>query len=186
MTNICAWPDCTNEADFPAPKNPQDLSQRQYFCALHIKEFNKSWNGLKGMSADDIMSMQIKSTWERPTWKMGTQGISARASKFEFQKADDLHQFFKKRKEQESLGGNHSHQNNADGTLPPDVKESCAIFSLEPPFSPSKLKKTYLSLVKKHHPDLNQGDKKAEDHAKKINVAYKILQDFSQKEQEVT
>lgn len=40
-----------------------------------------------------------------------------------------------------------------------------------------ELKQAYKKLAKKYHPDLNPGDKSAEDHFKKINEAYSILSD---------
>jgi curved DNA-binding protein CbpA len=47
---------------------------------------------------------------------------------------------------------------------------------IEPPFDREQLRSRYLTLVKKHHPDVNQGDPLAEDRLKDINEAYKILQ----------
>ncbi len=43
--------------------------------------------------------------------------------------------------------------------------------------SDDDLKKAYRKLALKHHPDRNQGDKKAEAHFKEINEAYGVLSD---------
>lgn len=177
--NICAHPHCDKEGTFPAPRDPKDIFSRQYFCEEHIKEFNKRWDGLKGMSDDDIFSMQTKATWERPTWAFGIHSKSAMAANFAFQNSDDLYAFFKQRQKREFLdslkyGGGKERSTD----LPPDVKEACSILSIDLPIEPTKLKKTYLSLMKKHHPDKNAGSKNAEEHVKRINVAYQIVTDF--------
>ena len=39
------------------------------------------------------------------------------------------------------------------------------------------IKKAYRTLAKKYHPDLNPGDKEAEQHFKEVNEAYDVLSD---------
>ena len=185
--HICAHPECTLEGTFPAPRDPKNIYDRQYFCQTHIAEFNKKWNGLTGMSEDDIFSMQTKSTWERPTQPFGVHGENARKAQFSFGTSDDLYAFFKQRQKREFLdslkyGKNEEtpfeKETEKKQDLPPDVQESCSIFNIELPIESKKLKSTYLQLIKKHHPDKNAGSKKAEEHVKRINVAYQILKDF--------
>ncbi|MBO6281772.1 MAG: DnaJ domain-containing protein [Alphaproteobacteria bacterium] len=43
------------------------------------------------------------------------------------------------------------------------------------------IKKAYYKLAKKYHPDLNPGDKKAEEKLKKINAAYDVLGDLAKR-----
>ncbi|MDR1820811.1 MAG: molecular chaperone DnaJ [Oscillospiraceae bacterium] len=47
--------------------------------------------------------------------------------------------------------------------------------------SDAEIKSAYRALVKKHHPDLNPGDKAAEEKTKEINEAYEILSDKDKK-----
>ncbi|NBX85655.1 MAG: hypothetical protein EBQ80_00185 [Proteobacteria bacterium] len=174
----CAWSGCGEGGCYPAPRNPRDLGQRQYFCAAHIKEFNSRWDGLQGFSESEIYGMQDgTATWQRPTWGMGLGGRGPsglpNGAKVEqaFASADDLYGFFKNRVAQEQAKLPDSRH------LPPDVKEACVIFNIEQPLENEGLKKRYLTLVKQHHPDVNKSAD-APEHIKRINVAYRILTDF--------
>jgi len=44
-----------------------------------------------------------------------------------------------------------------------------------------EIKRAYYKLAKKYHPDLNPGDKKAEEKLKKINAAYDVLGDMAKR-----
>src|SRR5277367_1664439 len=45
-----------------------------------------------------------------------------------------------------------------------------------------EIRKAYRKLARKHHPDLNPGDKAAEDRFKKVQEAYDILSDSKKKQ----
>ena len=47
--------------------------------------------------------------------------------------------------------------------------------------SEDEIKKAYRKLAKKYHPDLNPGDKQAEERFKEVNEAYEILSDKDKK-----
>jgi len=48
--------------------------------------------------------------------------------------------------------------------------------------SADEIRKAYRKLARKHHPDLNPGDKTAEDRFKKVQEAYDILSEPKKKE----
>lgn len=173
MTHICAWPDCTTEGTFRAPKNPRDLNEKQYFCQAHIKEFNKRWNGLDGFSMDELFQMQSGgATWQRPTRSMGLNAAAEKAQAAPFANAKDLFDFFQ----------NQTPAHRAAPPviiLPADVKEACVVFNIDAPLPAEPLKKAYLALVKQHHPDVNKSAN-AEDFIKRINVAYKVLSVYAE------
>src|ERR1700691_100843 len=45
-----------------------------------------------------------------------------------------------------------------------------------------EIRKAYRKLARKHHPDLNPGDKAAEDRFKKVQEAYDVLSDDKKKQ----
>src|SRR5580704_10701672 len=48
--------------------------------------------------------------------------------------------------------------------------------------SEDEIRKAYRKLARKHHPDLNPGDKAAEDRFKKVQEAYDVLSDPKKKQ----
>src|SRR5580658_2537458 len=48
--------------------------------------------------------------------------------------------------------------------------------------SAGDVRKAYRKLARKHHPDLNPGDKAAEDRLKKVQEAYDVLSDDKKKQ----
>ncbi len=178
--HACAWPQCAEPGIFPAPRNPRNLSERQYFCEPHIKLFNSRWNGLDGFSEHEIYQMQDgAATWQRPTWNIGlgaAGGINGAKVEHPFTNADDLFGFFKSRVAREKAGESLP----STAHLPADVKESCAIFGIEQPLEVMMLKKRYINLMKQHHPDVNKAEAAAEQ-TKRINIAFRILTDYAER-----
>ena len=57
------------------------------------------------------------------------------------------------------------------------MKDPYQILGLLPSATPAEIKKAYLKLAKKFHPDLNPGDKHAEENFKEISAANDLLSD---------
>ena len=55
------------------------------------------------------------------------------------------------------------------------------ILNVSPSADDKEIKKAYHKLAKKYHPDLNQGNKAAEEKFKKINEAYEVLSDYAKR-----
>ena len=58
-----------------------------------------------------------------------------------------------------------------------DFKDYYKILGVSKNASPDEIKQAYRKLARKYHPDLNQGDKQAEQRFKEINEAQEILSD---------
>ncbi len=55
------------------------------------------------------------------------------------------------------------------------------VLGLDRSATDDQIKKAYRQLAKKYHPDLNPGDKAAEEHFKEVNEAYAVLSDAEKK-----
>lgn len=55
------------------------------------------------------------------------------------------------------------------------------VLGLDRSATDDQIKKAYRQLAKKYHPDLNPGDKQAEEHFKEVNEAYAVLSDADKK-----
>ncbi|MGD8353103.1 MAG: molecular chaperone DnaJ [Pseudomonadota bacterium] len=58
-----------------------------------------------------------------------------------------------------------------------DKRDYYEVLGLSKGASADEVKKAYRKLARKHHPDVNPGDKKAEDRFKEISEAYAVLSD---------
>jgi molecular chaperone DnaJ len=57
------------------------------------------------------------------------------------------------------------------------AKNYYEVLGLKPSASTKEIKQAYRKLARKHHPDVNPGDKGAEERFKEINSAYEVLND---------
>ncbi len=158
----CNWAGCSAAADFRAPRHRDNIRDYQWFCEDHIKEFNKNWNYFEGMSTDEIYEFQRDATTgHRPTWRI------------------DQHEKMNTQKLEEAFGrmfGDNSGAYKAN-TKPISARnrDALAQLDLEHPTTESAIKRQYRDLVKKYHPDVNAGNKNAEETFKKVTMAYQYL-----------
>ena len=164
---VCDMPDCQHEAEFRAPKD-RSLDGHYMFCQQHITEYNKAWDYFSGMAQHDIEDHIVRSTtWDRPTWKFSKGKESA--EEYLRTKAWQFYNYTDKKPEDE-----RRHYNPHFAKDTPE-HEAMAIMGLQPPLDLPTIKAKYKELVKRYHPDINQGDKDAEDMLKRINMSYTIL-----------
>lgn len=65
--------------------------------------------------------------------------------------------------------------------MPTKQQDYYELLGVDRKASPEDIRKAYRRLARKHHPDLNPGDKAAEDRFKKVQEAYDILSDPKKK-----
>jgi len=169
-TLICNHNSCTEQGKYKAPKSRIKLNEYYLFCLKHVIDYNKSWDFYKGLSINQIeLSIRKDVIWDRPSWplKGNPKNIIHQLKEFFhndynlFENEKDLQNFLKNKVVDEKLTN--------------EEYKSLKILELSLPISLEIIKKKYKKLVKIFHPDVNDNNKKAENHFKKINEAYKIL-----------
>jgi hypothetical protein len=118
--------------------------------------------------------------WQRPSWKLGERHGPAPGVRDPFGVYDGKGDNGGGRRANGHPGGHaggraNGHAGEAAVRVASARAQALAVFDLEPPLTPVRLKARYKMLVKEHHPDAHGGDKAAEEKLKIINQAYATL-----------
>ena len=164
MKIICDWEKCKKIGSYKAPVERDNSKKTRMLCLEHIKIFNKKWNYFQNMSNEEIEYF-IKSdlTWHKSTKSFGSSENffnllwnNALEDKLNIFKSSNFEKFKKTR-------------------LTNNDKDALDIMELKYEAKWEEIQKKFKILVKKYHPDKNQGNKKFEDKLKKITLAYSQL-----------
>lgn len=157
----CEKQGCEAEGEFKAPKNSRSLREYHWFCLDHVREYNKAWDYYRGMSLDEIEESRTSDvTWNRPSWPVGGWRTLLENARF----LDGIDPFLKSTPRAPSL--------------PTEVQKALGTLDLALPLTIEILKTQYKKLAKLHHPDLNAGDKEAEERLKGVNEAYQVVKKY--------
>ncbi|PDH20432.1 MAG: molecular chaperone DnaJ [Pelagibacterales bacterium MED-G40] len=164
MKIICDWKKCKKIGSYKAPVERDNSKKTRMLCLEHIKIFNKKWNYFQNMSNEEVEYF-IKSdlTWHKSTKSFGSSENffnllwnNALEDKLNIFKSSNFEKFKKTR-------------------LTNNDKDALDIMELKYEAKWEEIQKKFKILVKKYHPDKNQGNKKFEDKLKKITLAYSQL-----------
>ena len=162
---ICDHPGCREEGTFRAPKD-RTLRSYYWFCLKHVQEYNKNWNYYAGLSADEIeREIREDLVGHRPTWKVNH--LHSKRFKDPFNLFEDI------LPQKPEAGRQKEKKTPFLATL--DHINAIKTLKLTPPVTLASVKKSYKALAKKHHPDMNGGDKQSEEIFKEITKAYHLL-----------
>lgn len=157
---------CLEPGGYKAPKSRDELGHYQWLCLEHIRQYNSQWDYFAGSSADEIESfVRDAVTGHRPTWSRESR-VRERYHKLQ----DALYEFM--------AGGPQVKNPKAPPSMSGKLRRAMAAMDVEYPFTEQSLKVQYRALVKKYHPDVNKGDKKAEETFKQISTAYAMLLEY--------
>ncbi|MBB4265620.1 J domain-containing protein [Roseospira visakhapatnamensis] len=165
---MCDHPGCANRGEFRAPKD-RSLSSYYHFCLDHVRAYNKAWNYYANMDSEEIEQQVRRSTvWDRPTWRMGGAGprrFDPGTLHDPLGVFDDMH------------ATQDGHVDAEPTPFARDSRETQALRELDLtwPLTREELRARYRTLVKRHHPDANNGDKAAEERFKCVSEAYRVL-----------
>jgi hypothetical protein len=174
IERTCAADGCDEPAEYRAPKGRGKEGQYHWFCLEHVREYNKNYNYFAGMSDDEVIAWQRDAvTGHRRTSPIGLRGAEnrgARAARAAFDGViDDPLGLF---------GG------EAAGATPPEPerrkpkgpeRDALEVMGLHHEASKEAIKSRYKTLVKRHHPDANQGDRSSEERLRNVINAYNVL-----------
>lgn len=153
----CDYPGCQEKGEYRAPKD-KSLKDYYWFCLKHVQEYNAGWNYYAGSEEE---------TQENTASKRHFGGFRSKIKyQFGYDFIDEL-----------GIEDSFSDSRRYSNVYYTQKDRECAMImemDLED-ITLDSLKRQYKKLVKKYHPDVNDGDKICEEKFKKISAAYKEL-----------
>lgn len=176
----CQWKGCSAQAPHRAPKGRGRDGEFFQFCADHVRQYNASYNYFDGMSDTEVEDYQKSASYgHRPTWKVGANAWShgtrkgtgtKEAEAFAAERTVHAQGFHAWRAQQ-----SRAEAKEARRRLKPIEKKSLDVLGAPENASKEDIKTRFKELVKRHHPDLNGGDRGSEDALREIIQAYNYL-----------
>ena len=165
----CDHPGCEADGIHRAPRSRDSLNSYYWFCLEHARSYNAAWNFFAGMKQSEIEDyLHADLTWHRPSWPLG--GAVRMNAAWKGDGLNDPFGAFGAR----AAGGNGAAADESLETSAGD-RQALAILNLSPSASAAEIKARYKELVKRLHPDVNGGDRQAEDQLKVVIEAYRVL-----------
>jgi DnaJ domain len=177
----CGWEGCPLPGPYRAPKSHRSTGEYHNFCLEHVRHYNQAFNYFADATEDKIEEMlrRAAATGERPTWGMGANAHGhgnpkprqKRARDFSAKRFADPHNLFARLARNQ---GRNPITERERRILEAD-RRALETLGLDGRKTSPEIKAAYKSLVKKHHPDANGGDRSSEDRLRTIIAAYTHL-----------
>ena len=163
----CDHPGCVAPGLHRAPQGRLREGQYFFFCLDHVREYNANYNYFNGMSPQDVAGYQRDAlTGHRPTWAMGgARGGAAQPGPSPAGPATDGGGFA-------GRGWRVAPERPRHGVA---ARRALDTLGLDDTADAAAVKARYKDLVKRLHPDANNGDRSNEDRLREIIRAYKYL-----------
>jgi DnaJ-like protein len=171
----CDHPGCRRAATARAPKSRDMLHEHYWFCQPHAAEYNRNWNFFAGLPEAEVRRRQQEElmTGGRPTWEMKAGRMSresaAFASKFGTGQGyrDPFGMF--------GGAGMHRRPEPEARHLGKIERNALADLDLDEDADGPKIRGRYTELVRRLHPDANNGDRSGENRLQRVIRAYQAL-----------
>jgi hypothetical protein len=175
----CEWQGCKEPGLYPAPKGRDREGQYHRFCLDHVREYNKSYNYFAGLPDEAVIKHQKDDTiGHRPTWSLGVNSWArnrrprngARPGGFAHSfTAEDPFGLFAERAAAKAAAA------AAERPLKRLERKCLRQLNLEDSATKANIKARFKELVKRLHPDHNQGNRASEDKLREVIQAYNYL-----------
>jgi DnaJ-domain-containing protein 1 len=174
---VCERPGCARPGTHQAPKSKDNTRERVWLCLDHVRALNENWNYFEGMSEAEVQQFQRDAqTGHRPTWKLKDRFSAPwqmRAEKARFSgRTQDTYQVFEDGQATTTRNDTKAGRVKIVGKL---QMEALTVMGLTVEASLNDVKRTYKELVKRYHPDVNGGDRSAEERLAQVIRAYGVL-----------
>ncbi|WP_041534838.1 DnaJ domain-containing protein [Parvularcula bermudensis] len=174
-TRQCEHEDCAEVASVRVAKSPDQPNIHIWLCQAHAREHNKNWNFFEGKTDAEAAAIRNQARYgDRPTWKMSKNGRAAAAAKAAMGGAQGA--------AEDQLGlASDRPQPQDDGIYREGRRltrlqvQAFRTLNLKPTSSSGDIRKRYAELVKRFHPDSNEGDRSAEHQLQEVIKAHQIL-----------
>ncbi len=167
---------CDKPAEVRAPKSPNNMQEFYWFCPTHAREHNKAWNYFDGKTDAELKAEIERARYgDRPTWTMAKNAraaAAARASLKDGAEIDDQVGIFT---QMPGATPAQAGAYRAGRKLTKLQVSAFKTFNLPTSASNAELRKRYAELVKRFHPDVNEGDRGAEEQLQAVIKAHSIL-----------
>lgn len=154
----CDCPGCKEKGEYRAPKD-RNLKEYYWFCLQHVQEYNQKWNYYDGLDPEALHAEEERRSRMRFRW-FGSKIKYSFGDEF----VDEYNVFHDFSSMEEVYYTDEDRRCLKIMEISGDLEVTLEV-----------VKKQYKKLVKKYHPDLNQGDKNAEEKFKQLSAAYKAL-----------
>jgi hypothetical protein len=160
---------CARAGRHRAPKSRDRANEYWHFCLEHAADYNRRWNYFAGMSEDELDSFRREAeAGHRPTWSFKASRhdrVAAAVRDFQAGRRVDAFGFFRQRAAAQPRERRLTRlQTLALETLALDSNAEAA-----------EIRTRYKELVKRYHPDVNGGDRSAEQQLQRVIRAYQTL-----------
>jgi len=171
----CNWRDCDRSGSHKAPRGRAQEGQYYHFCVDHVRQYNKQYNYFSGMSDEEFVDFQKSArTGHRPTWDMGKNSQTGETESTEGQRnprpARDPHGFIGDRDKAKS-----ERKPKTARPVRNMERKSLETLNLGASATSEEISARFKELVKRHHPDINPGDKGSEEKLREVIQAHNYL-----------
>lgn len=174
VDKICEAEGCKEPGDCRTAKSPREPRNYLWFCTIHAREHNKQWNFFEGMSPEEAKKARDSNIYgDRPTWGWAKNERAAAAANTRgpADMSDAFGVLDGAAKARAEVRGTYR-----GGKRLTKLQEGAFETMGLPPTAPEgEIRKRYAELLRKFHPDSNEGDRSAEEQLQAVVKAHQIL-----------